>query len=141
MEPTKPYRDPLVTSAAALLVPEVIAHFETMGGGPAPPGQNNPVRESFAKRPPVFALGVDVGDVVRFVIVRMLQEEEKVSPPLVGVSLLDLEALRDVQSEVQNDDEVDPRVYVCTWQPQRRQDALRALAGRIERAFEEGALP
>lgn len=43
-----------------------------------------------------------------------------------------LEALRDVESDVQNGDETDPRVYVCTWQEQRLQDTLRRLANAIE---------
>lgn len=58
---------------------------------------------------------------------------------LVLVSALDLEALRDVESGVTNGDEADPRAYVCTWQTQAHQDALVALALRIETAVLGGA--
>ena len=57
-------------------------------------------------------------------IAAVLSSQPPSGDDLVAVSTLDLLALRDVESEIENGDDVDPRVYVCTWQTQFHQNAL-----------------
>jgi hypothetical protein len=57
----------LTTEQQQAIVQEVCAVFHTFGGGRRPSG-NNPLEAWTADKPPIFALGVDVGAVVAFVV-------------------------------------------------------------------------
>lgn len=45
----------------------------------------------------------------------------------------DVEALGDVESDVPNGSDTDPRVYICVWQEERLQARLRSLPDRLSR--------
>lgn len=49
------------------IVQKVAQRFQTMGGG-AQVVDGNPLAITFQNKPPIFALGVDVEQVVRFVV-------------------------------------------------------------------------
>lgn len=54
------------------IVSAVAAKFRTFGVGSSGPAvQGNPLASALADKPPVFALGVDVEEVVRFVLERV----------------------------------------------------------------------
>lgn len=59
-------RHPLTPTRLAAILAEVQEHFRTFGGGRD--SEWNPVARAIKDGPPQFAAGVDVADVIRFVV-------------------------------------------------------------------------